>query len=327
MLAMYVYRELRGPVMYTDDGTATIIEIPRKTSFNTLMAQLYEDETIQDTADFRQLAQQLGYHGDPVRSGRFAVPSGVSMHELIRVLHRGKQSPVNLVFTRERELKDVAKKADRFLALEATELKELFSDSLFLDSIGYNQYDLMSLFIPDTYEVYWDILPRDLIKRMLKEHEAFWAENKRWKKAEQLELDIKEVYTLASIIERETLQNDEKQRMAGVYYNRLQQDMRLQADPTAVFASRDFYTTRVTKRHLRVDSPYNTYRYKGLPPGPITMTSIASIDAVLDLEDHDFIFFCARGDGSGYHNFAVTLAEHKRNAETYRKNRRKRRKG
>ncbi|MEL7246863.1 MAG: endolytic transglycosylase MltG [Bacteroidota bacterium] len=327
MLAIYVYRELRGPMMYADDGSAMIIEVPRNTPFDSLQAQLLSDAVIRDTADFRQLAEHLGYRHDPVRSGRYVVPSGISMRELIRVLHRGKQTPVNLIFTTERELSDVAAKADRFLALKAEKLTALFSDSLFLDSIGYDQYNLMSLFIPDTYEVYWDVLPRDLIKRMLKEHETFWARNNRWKKAEQLGLDSKEVYTLASIIERETRQNDEKQRMAGVYYNRLQQDMRLQADPTAVFASRDFYTTRVTRRHLRVDSPYNTYRYKGLPPGPITMTSIASIDAVLELEQHDYIFFCARGDGSGYHNFAVTLAEHKRNAESYRKNRRKRRKG
>ena len=327
LVAIYIYRELRGPMMYADDGSALIIEVPRNTSFDSLTQRLYQQDIIRDTGDFRRLSEHLGYQGDPVRSGRFAVPSGVSMRELIRVLHKGKQSPVKLVFTTERELVDVAAKADRFLDLQAEELTTLFSDSLFLDSIGYNQFDLMSLFIPNTYEVYWDIGPRELIKRMLKEHEAFWAKNDRWEKAEELNLSTQQVYTLASIIERETRQNDEKQRMAGVYYNRLIQDMRLQADPTAVFASRDFHTTRVTNYHLRFDSPYNTYRYKGLPPGPITMASIASIDAVLNLEQHDFIFFCARGDGSGYHNFAVTLAEHKRNAKTYRENRRKRRKG
>lgn len=326
-ITFYLYKHLSGPPVYADDGTAIIIEIPRNTSFDSLSQQLWDRDIVRDTGDFRRLSERLGYLNDPVRSGRFAVASGSSMHELISILHRGKQSPVNLIFTNERELKDVAAKADRFLALEAQGLVDLFADSLFLDSIGYDQYDLMSLFIPNTYEVLWDILPRDLIARMITEHDHFWEEEDRWEKAEQLGLNARQVYTLASIIERETIQNDEKQRMAGVYYNRLQQDMRLQADPTAVFASRDFHTTRVTKYHLNFDSPYNTYRNKGLPPGPITMASIASIDAVLDLEQHDYIFFCARGDGSGYHNFARTLEEHKQNAAQYRANRKRRRKG
>ncbi|MEL7221258.1 MAG: endolytic transglycosylase MltG, partial [Bacteroidota bacterium] len=133
-----------------------------------------------------------------------------------------------------------------------------------------------------------------------------------------------EVYTLASIVERETLRNDEKQRMAGVYHNRILKGMLLQADPTAVFASRDFNTTRVTNYHLSIDSPYNTYKYTGLPPGPISMSSISSIDGVLNRESHDYLYFCAKGDGSGYHNFAKTLAAHNRNAATYRSNLRKR---
>lgn len=327
LITFYLYQRLSGPPVYADDGSSIIIEIPRNTSFDTLLQQLWKQGIVRDTGDFRRLSDRLGYRKNPVRSGRFAVASGSSLHEMISILHQGKQAPVNLIFTTERELKDVAAKADRFLALSADDLQTLFNDSLFLDSIGYNQHNLMSLFIPNTYEVFWDILPRDLIARMISEHDRFWNKEKRWKKADDLALNTSQVYTLASIIERETVQNDEKQRMAGVYYNRLQQDMRLQADPTAVFASRDFHTTRVTRYHLNFDSPYNTYRNKGLPPGPITMASIASIDAVLDLERHDYIFFCARGDGSGYHNFAKTLDEHKRNAAQYRANRKKRRQG
>lgn len=325
VLALFVYQRLAGPKVYADDGSAIIIEIPRATNFDALCELLTAQNLIQDSIDFRRLAEQQRYDHSPVRSGRFAVPPGVSAHELISILQSGKQSPVNLVFSTERELTDVAAKADRFLALDAEELLELFADSLFLDSVGYSQQELMSIFIPNTYEVYWDILPRDLIDRMLTEHDRFWKKENRWDKASKLKLTPRQVYTLASIIERETLQDDEKQRMAGVYYNRLQEGMRLQADPTAVFASRDFNTHRVTNYHLKFDSPYNTYRYAGLPPGPITMASISSIDAVLDLEKHDYIFFCARGDGSGYHNFAHTLQEHKKNAAQYRKNRRERR--
>ncbi len=162
------------------------------------------------------------------------------------------------------------------------------------------------------------------MERMVKEHDNFWEQKDRKAKAEALGLTPKEVYILASIVEKETLRADEKQRMAGVYYNRLDIGMRLQADPTVVFATRDFETPIVTHRHLEFDSPYNTYRYAGLPPGPITMSSISSIDAVLNKEDHDYIYFCAKGDGSGYHAFAKSLEQHNQNAARYRANLRQR---
>ena len=142
-------------------------------------------------------------------------------------------------------------------------------------------------------------------------------------KAKLLELSEREVYILASIVERETLQDDEKPRMAGVYYNRLRQDWKLEADPTVKFAIGDFGLRRILNRHLEFDSPFNTYKYQGLPPGPISMASIASIDAVLNLEKHNYMFFCSKGDGTGYHSFARTLAQHNRNAAIYRENMRR----
>ena len=162
------------------------------------------------------------------------------------------------------------------------------------------------------------------MERMKKEHATFWEKNNRAAKAEKLDLTPEEVYILASIVERETLKNDEKKRMAGVYYNRLKtKGWRLEADPTVKFAIGDFGLRRILNKHLAYDSPYNTYKYGGLPPGPISMASIASIDAVLNVEDHDYMFFCAKGDGSGYHNFAKSLKQHNRNAAIYRANMRK----
>jgi UPF0755 protein len=218
---------------------------------------------------------------------------------------------------------NVAAKAARFIEPDSLAIVRLFQDQDYLDSIGYNTETLMTLFIPNTYEFYWNTTPRAFVERMIKEHDKFWNKERR-AKAEKLGLNPAEVYTLASIVERETLRNDEKQRMAGVYHNRILKGMLLQADPTAVFASRDFNTPRVTNYHLSIDSPYNTYKYTGLPPGPISMSSISSIDAVLNRESHDYLYFCAKGDGSGYHNFAKTLAAHNQNAAIYRENLRKR---
>ena len=151
----------------------------------------------------------------------------------------------------------------------------------------------------------------------------FWEKDNRKAKSEKLGLTPNEVYTLASIVERETLQNDEKKRMAGVYYNRLKKNWKLEADPTVKFAMSDFALRRILNQHLEFDSPFNTYKNLGLPPGPISMASIASIDAVLNVEEHDYMFFCSKGDGSGYHSYAKSLAQHNRNAAIYRSNMRK----
>ena len=182
----------------------------------------------------------------------------------------------------------------------------------------------MTAFIPNTYDFYWNTDAKTFFEKMWKENEVFWSKNNRLNKAKNLNLSKEEVYTLASIVEKETNQNDEKNRMAGVYVNRLKKGMRLQADPTVVFATRDFTTKRVLDKHTQFDSPYNTYMYAGLPPGPISMASISSIDGVLNAEDHDYLYFCAKGDGTGYHSFAKTLSGHNANARRYAQNLRKR---
>ena len=165
------------------------------------------------------------------------------------------------------------------------------------------------MFIPNTYEVKWNTNAGALMRRMKKEYDKFWTED-RLKKAEALKLSPLQVSTLASIVQSETVKQDEMPRVAGVYYNRLMQDMRLQADPTVVFAVRDFNIKRVLTRHLSYDSPYNTYRNKGLPPGPIRIPDIQAIDAVLNMEKHEYMYFCAKEDFSGYHNFAKDYASH-----------------
>ena len=175
----------------------------------------------------------------------------------------------------------------------------------------------MSLFIPNTYEVYWDTKPKAFLERMIKEHDRFWASSDRLTKAEKLGLSPEEVYTLASIVEREISKEEEKKRVAGLYLNRVRTGMKLDADPTAKFATKDFKATRILYKHTRFDSPYNTYLYKGLPPGPISMASITSIDAILNSEDHEYFYMCVDPDNLGYHLFAESLAEHNQNARRY----------
>ena len=175
----------------------------------------------------------------------------------------------------------------------------------------------MSLFIPNTYEFYWNTNEKEFFERMIKEHKRFWNSKNRLAKAKKIGLTPKEVYNLASIVEREISKDDEKKRVAGLYLNRIKIGMKLDADPTAKFATRDFKASRILYKHTRFESPYNTYLHRGLPPGPISMASITSIDAVLNSEDHNFYYMCVDPENLGYHLFAASITEHNKNARKY----------
>ncbi len=300
------------------------VYIPTGASFDQVVDTLRNKGILRDELVFRQLSEYMKYKRDPMRSGRYLVRGGMNIIDLIRKLRGGEQASLRVVLTNERLPEDVAAKVAEKLEADSAAFMQLFTDRLFLDSLGYTPETLMSIFIPNTYEFYWDTSPQGFLRRMIREHDRFWQQNGRTEKAEALGMSQAEVYTLASIVEKETLANQEKPRMAGVYLNRLKQGIPLQADPTAVFARRDFETARVTDYHTKFDSPYNTYMYRGLPPGPIAMSSIESIDAVLNAENHDYLYFCAIGDGSGLHAFAKTLAQHNQNARRYRENLKKR---
>jgi UPF0755 protein len=316
----YIYqRFVSGPAV-ADGLSSYIIEIPTNSDFDMVLDSLKAKGFVEDEQVFRLFAQRMNYVRNPMRAGRFEIQSGWSMIDLIRHLRGGQQAPVKVVLTNERLPENVAAKAARFIEPDSLDIWQLLQDEAYLNSIGYTTETLMSLFIPNTYELYWNTSPQGFVERMIKEHQAFWDKEGREGKAKEKELTAAEVYTLASIVEKETLVNTERRRMAGVYLNRLKKGMLLQADPTSVFATRDFDTPRVTNYHTEFDSPYNTYMYTGLPPGPIAMASIGSIDAVLNAENHNYLYFCAKGDGSGLHNFATNLSAHNRNAAIYRNN-------
>ncbi|MBK7410726.1 MAG: endolytic transglycosylase MltG [Saprospirales bacterium] len=299
------------------------VEIPTGSTPEEVENLLVNQGVVTDLAGFRAAADQMKYYRDPMRAGRYEVKANWNHIELIRHLRGGKQSPVMVVLTNERLLENVAAKVGRFIEPDSATLLQAFLDMDRIGPMGYTPETLMSLFIPNSYEFFWNTSPEKFLERMVAEHDRFWSKDMRKEKAAQWGLTPTEVYTLASIVEKETNQNVEKRRIAGVYLNRLRIGMRLQADPTCVFATRDFETTRVLNYHKEFDSPYNTYIYAGLPPGPIAMASIASIDAVLNAEKHDYIFFCAVGDNSGLHQFAETLAGHNQNVNRYKANLRK----
>lgn len=304
--------------------TENHLYIPTNSTFEQVVDSLTQNGFIEDRNSFINIAKRMNYEKPIMRAGRFEIQPNWSNYDLIGHLRSGEQATVKLILTNEWLPENVAAKAARFIEPDSIDLLLTLKDEAYLKEIGYTPESLMSLFIPNTYDFYWTTSPQEFVERMVKEHEKFWSKDNRMEKAKKLEMTPNKVYTLASIVEKETLRGEEKRRMAGVYLNRLKEGMLLQADPTAVFARRDFATKRVTNYHTKFDSPYNTYLYTGLPPGPISMASISSIDAVLNSENHNYYYFCAKGDGTGYHNFANSLEQHNRNAQIYYRNLRKR---
>jgi UPF0755 protein len=253
---------------------------------------------------------------DNIHTGRYEVSNTMSMLNFVRNLRTGNQKPLMMVVPSVRTIEDLCGRVTRNIMLDSTYLASVLCDTSFCYSVGYNKATFPALFIPNTYEVYWDMSIDDFVQRMVKENKRFWSEE-RLQKAKALGMSKEEVVTLASIVDSETANNGEKPRVAGLYINRLKKGMLLQSDPTVIFATGDFSIRRVLNHHLQTESPYNTYKYAGLPPGPIRIPTIAGIDAVLNHEKHNYIYMCAKEDFSGTHNFASTYSEHLANARRY----------
>ncbi|MEM7375606.1 MAG: endolytic transglycosylase MltG [Bacteroidota bacterium] len=318
VLAYHTYTTILSPNV-PDKLEDRMVHIPSHSSFSEVVDILHANHQIIDTASFRQVAEMMNYKKSIMRAGRYKITPSWSNRSLISHLRAGKQEPVHVVLTHGWLVEDVAAKASQFIEADSTDLIHLFHNEAYIQNSGYTPETLMSLFIPNTYECYWNTDEEAFFERMVKEHKRFWNTNDRLAKAEHLGMTPNEVYTLASIVEREISKDSEKKRVAGLYLNRIRIGMKLDADPTAKFATRDFKATRILYKHTRFDSPYNTYLHRGLPPGPISMASIKSIDAVLDSETHNFYYMCAAPDNPGYHVFAETITEHNRNANRYRR--------
>ncbi|EJF11212.1 aminodeoxychorismate lyase [Pontibacter sp. BAB1700] len=298
-------------------GQDTYVYIPTGADYKQALDSVEATGVIIDRLSLRFMAKLMDYD-ELVKPGRYKIENGWGNRQLIGVLRLGEQSPLKLTFNNIRLRSQLAEKLATSVEPSAAEIDSLLNDQEYLQTLGFDTTTVVSMFIPNTYEVYWTITAPELMQRMKTEYDRFWTDERK-AKAEKMGLSPKEVSTLASIVQAETIKNDEKPRVAGVYLNRLQKGMKLEADPTVVYAVRDFSIRRVLNVHLQHDSPYNTYRYAGLPPGPINVPDISSIDAVLNPEKHKYIYFCAKEDFSGYHSFAVTHAEHIANARRYQR--------
>jgi UPF0755 protein len=313
--AWFLYMILLKDNVYTASENEAFITIPTGSSFRDVTTELYSHGLIINRKNF-ELVARLKKYDQSVKPGRYRLTDDMNNLQLVRLLRSGNQTPVKVIFNNIRTPDQLAGRISRQIEADSTSLISLFNDSAYLDSLGVTRSSLFTVIIPNTYELYWNTSARAFISRMKRESEKFW-EGPRSLKLSQINMNRHEVITLASIVEKETNKTDEKARVAGVYINRLKNGWLLEADPTLVFAHGDFEIRRVLSSHKQIDSPYNTYKNKGLPPGPICLPSIASIDAVLNYEDHNYMFFCAREDFSGYHNFARTLEQHNLNAWKY----------
>lgn len=313
-VGMWGYRLAWAPNFMPQE--TVYIYIGKDKSFTDLCRQLQDSAGCSRIGSFKQLAGMLKYQAN-IRTGRYAVSPGMSNLQLLNDLRRGHQVATRLTFNNIRFKEDLAERLDEQLMLDKDELLSLLNDSAYCDSLGFTTETITSLFIPNTYEVYWNIPADKLMQRMKREYIAFWTDA-RLEKAKAIGLTPAEVATLASIVEEETAASDEYPIVAGLYLNRLHRGIPLQADPTVKFAVGDFTLQRILFEHLEVDSPYNTYKHAGLPPGPLRIPTIKGMDSVLNYMKHNYLYMCAKEDFSGRHNFAATLAEHNRNANRYR---------
>lgn len=305
--ALFIYSLFSAKVPFGENGQAQFIYIDRD-----------------DTADSVRAKSALGWRWDVyskvfsyrLRTGRYHAYPETTCFQLYRQLRNGTQEPLNLVVPTARTVQRLASVLSQSLMVDSAEIASALTDSMYCATRGYTTASIPALFVPNTYEVYWDISVDKFVERMERENNRFWTAERK-AKAEACGLTHEQVATLASIVDEETANNAEKPMIAGLYLNRLRIGMPLQADPTVKFAVGDFTLRRILNKHLKVESPYNTYLVAGLPPGPIRIPSIAGLDAVLNHAEHAYLYMCAKEDFSGTHNFAATLPEHYRNARRY----------
>lgn len=295
-----------------------VVQIPSGTSFEAMSLMLVDSGYVANAQKWASFARSHGV--DSVRGGNYALSPGMSYRTALTTFFYGRQTPVRLTFNNIRTMDRLAGTVSRYIEPDSLQMIRVLNDPATAQEYGFTKATFPALFIPNTYEVYWTLTPEGFVERMHKEYERFWNEDRKVR-AEKLGYTPDQISTIASIVIEETKFQGEMTDVAGVYLNRLKVGMPLQADPTAKFAAGDFSIRRVLDYHKTIDSPYNTYKYAGLPPGPICVPPINAIDAVLAYADadkkHGYYYFCAKADFSGKHAFAKTLSEHNRNAAAY----------
>jgi UPF0755 protein len=291
------------------------IIIARGSNFKDVQRILHEENLVQDLISFSFLARLMDYD-ENVKSGRYVLRANMTNLEAIRLLRSGQQEPVKVTFNNVRLVSELSEKITKNLMMKPEEFEAALVQFAMTNKYGFNKDNILTMFIPNTYEMYYQASPEEVIDRIYREYKNFWSDDRK-AKADKLGLTPIEVSILASIVQAESVKKEEAPIIASLYLNRLKQGMPLQADPTLVFAVGDFTLKRVLNEHKEIDSPYNTYRNTGLPPGPINMAEIRSIDAVLNYTPSDYLYMCAKEDFSGNHNFTSSYKQHINNARKY----------
>ncbi|MCM5663779.1 endolytic transglycosylase MltG [Galbibacter mesophilus] len=313
----YVYNAVFSPNTAFQNEEAYVY-IPSDANFKEVADQL--EPLLENMATFEKVAERKGYISN-IKAGKYAIKKGMNNNEIINSL-RSRNIPIDVSFNNQETLAKLAGRISMQIEADSISLLNSFNEASFLENTKFNEETALAMYIPNSYEFFWNTSAEGFRDRMSKEYERFWNET-RLKKAESIGLKPLEVITLASIVHKETAMVDERPRVAGVYMNRLKKGMLLQADPTVIFASHktsgdwDKIIKRVLYKDLEIDSPYNTYKYAGLPPGPIAMPDISAIDAVLNYEKNDYYYFVADVKNFGYHKFAKTLSQHNANKQAY----------
>lgn len=316
-ISIYIYSIIFTPNTFFESETKSVY-ISTGSTLQEVVDQLHP--ILKDTDDFITVAQKKGY-GTNVKPGHFILKKDMNNNQIVNTL-RSRNVPIKLSFNNQHRLEDLAGRVAEQIETDSLEVLSAMVSKPFLDSLGIEALESMKFYIPNTYEFYWNTSGEEFRDRMVNYYDEFWNEN-RLQKAEKLNLTPLEVMSLAAIVQKETAKVEERPKVAGVYLNRLRRGMKLQADPTVIFAmqnqNQDFETPikRVLYKDLELDSPYNTYKYTGVPPGLIAMPDVSSINAVLNAESHDYLYFAADTENAGYHKFAKTLAQHNRNARAY----------
>jgi UPF0755 protein len=314
-LAFYFWQVAYSPNLNVDGKQKFVLYLPKNTTYESMMDTLRTHKIINDEVAFGFMTKRMGLR-ESLRSGRYEIEPNAANKEIISKIRSGKQDPVKLTFNNIRTKDDLIKKIGTKLDFDSNLLLEKITKEEECAKYGFTSETIMCMFLPDTYFIYWDSSVDDFLKRMNSEYKKFWNE-KRLSQAQAINMTPIQVGVMASIVQSETNKPDEMPKVAGVYVNRIATDMPLQADPTVKFAVGDFSLKRILTKHLSISSPYNTYRNLGLPPGPIALPERIALDAVLDYDKHNYTYFCAKEDFSGYHNFAATYTEHLKNADIY----------
>ncbi|WP_276367688.1 endolytic transglycosylase MltG [Chryseolinea sp. H1M3-3] len=312
----YAYQVVYTPNILVDREDRLLI-IKEGDTFKDVQQEIHEGNYAQDLISFSFLAKLMNYDKQ-VKPGRYLLKRNMSNLRAIQLLKSGAQEPVRITFNNVRLIRELAEKITRNLGMTPEEFEAALIQFAMSNSYGLNKENILVMFIPNTYEVYYNISPEALVKRMYGEYDKFWNDERK-AKAKKVGLTPLEVSILASVVQAESVREDEAPIIAGLYLNRLKQGIPLQADPTLVFAVGDFSLKRILNVHKEIDSPYNTYKYAGLPPGPINMPEISSLEAVLNYYQSDYIYMCAKEDFSGRHNFTSDYKEHMNNAIRYQR--------